>query len=140
MPPPPDRPPRRPWWRRWFGTKAERAAAAFLRRRGHRVLGRNISDTLGELDLVTLDRGVIVFVEVRSTASDDPDRPAASVDAVKQRRVTEAALRFLHTRRLLGTPCRFDVVTVHWPGGAREPNIEHFPHAFEAVGQFQMWQ
>ena len=132
--------PRLPWWRRWFGTRSERAAARDLRRRGLRVLVRNYSCPAGELDIVALDGDCLVFVEVRSTEGTDSDRPAESVDAVKQGRLTEAALHFLHRHRLLGHAARFDVLTVHWPPGAREPAVRHFPHAFEAVGRWQMYQ
>jgi putative endonuclease len=130
---------RLPWWRRWFGTRSERAAARFLRRLGYRILARNYVCPPGELDLVALDGGCIVFVEVRSTESGDPSRPAASVDAAKQRRLTDLALYFLQRHRLLGRAARFDVLAVSWPAGRREPVITHYRHAFEAVGRFQMF-
>ena len=47
--------PRMPWWRRWFGTRSERAAAKFLKRQGYRIVARNYSCPLGELDLIALD-------------------------------------------------------------------------------------
>jgi putative endonuclease len=129
-----------PWWRRWFGRRSERAAARFLQRLGYRILAANVADPTGELDLIALDGQTLVVVEVRSTASDDLDRTAASVDAHKQRRVTEAALRFLARRRLLeGVPVRFDVLVLSWPPSAREPTVRHIRHAFEAVGRFQMF-
>jgi putative endonuclease len=131
--------PRLPWWRRWFGTRSERAAVRFLRRLGYRILARNYSCPQGELDLVALDRDCIVIVEVRSTETGDVLRPAASVDATKQRRLTEVALHFLGRHRLLDRPARFDVLAVSWPPGRREPAIAHYPHAFEAVGRFQMY-
>jgi putative endonuclease len=132
-------PARKPWWRRWFGTRSERAAERFLRRRGCRVLARNYSCPLGELDLVVVQDGCIIFVEVRSTGGDDLERPAASVDDAKQRRLTALALQFLREKGLLGRPARFDVLAVSWPAGAREPRIVHYSHAFEAVGRFQMY-
>jgi putative endonuclease len=131
--------PRAPWWRRWFGTRSERAAARFLRRRGYRILARNYTCPLGELDLVALDGGCIVFVEVRSTGGDDPAVPAASVGDEKQRRLTRLALAFLQQHRLLGRPARFDVLALSWPAGKREPVVVHHPNAFEAVGRFQMF-
>ena len=75
-----------PVWRRWFGGRAERAAAKFLRRLGYRVLARNVVLPPGELDLVALDCRTIVFVEVRSTECADATRPAESVDAAKKRK------------------------------------------------------
>jgi putative endonuclease len=130
---------RKPWWRRWFGTRSERAAGRFLRRLGYRILSRNFTCPLGELDLVALDRDCIVFVEVRSTETDDALRPACSVDAAKQRRLTDLALVFLKKHRLLDRSARFDVLALSWPVGAREPQIVHYRHAFEAAGRFQMY-
>jgi putative endonuclease len=130
---------RRPWWRRWFGNRSERAAARFLRRSGYRILVRNYTCPLGELDLVALDGQCIVFVEVRSTGNEDTERPALSVDAAKQQRLTELALRFLRDRRLMDRPARFDVLAVSWPAAAREPHIDHHRHAFESTGRFQMF-
>ena len=124
----------KPWWRRWFGTRAERAAARFLKKLGYRMLVRNFACDLGELDLIALDQRTIVFVEVRSTEEADGERPAASVDYAKQKRLTRLALYFLQKKRLLHHAARFDVLTVSWPAGSREPLIEHFKSAFEAVG------
>jgi putative endonuclease len=134
----PPSPARRPWWRRWFGTRSERAAARFLARLGYRVVARNYSCPLGELDLVALDGRCVVFVEVRSTGGEDVERPALSVDAAKQRRLTDLALHFLKQHRLLDQAARFDVLAISWPGPAREPRVVHYRQAFEAVGRFQM--
>ena len=131
-------PPRKPWWRRWFGSRSERAAARFLVRSGFRILRRNYTCPLGELDLVALDGRTVVFVEVRSTGG-DPDRPAESVDQVKQERLTRLALHFLERHRLLEAAARFDVVIVCWPAGQREPAITHHRQAFEAVGRGQLF-
>lgn len=131
-------PARKPWWRRWFGSRAERAAARYLRRLGWSILRRNWSCPHGEIDLIAADGECIVFVEVRSTGRDSADRPAASVDAAKQARLTRLALHFLQTYRLLDRSARFDVLAISWPDGASEPLVDHFRQAFEAVGRFQM--
>ena len=135
----PDSPAKKPWWRRWFGTRSERAAARFLRRLGWRILARNHLGPHGEIDLIAVDGVCVVFVEVRSTGAASADRAAESVDAGKQRRLTEAALDYLRTRRLLGYAARFDVLALSWPAGQREPHIVHHRQAFEAVGRFQMF-
>jgi putative endonuclease len=136
----PESPARRPWWRRWFGNRSERAAARYLHRQGYRILARNVNGPGGELDLIALDGPCIVFVEVRSTGTADVSRPAASVDAAKQRRLTELAIRYLQAHGLLGQAARFDVLALSWPPDRREPIIAHYRNAFDAVGRFQMFQ
>jgi putative endonuclease len=128
-----------PWWRRWFGSRSERAAARFLRRLGYRILTRNYSCPHGELDLIALDGRCVVFVEVRSTGTEDTTRPAASVDDAKQRRLTNLALFYLQQKRLLDCAARFDVLALSWPENQREPAIVHHVGAFAAVGRFQMY-
>lgn len=125
--------PRKPWWRRWFGTRSERAAARFLKNLGCKVLARNFSCQLGELDLVVLDKQCIVFVEVRSTEGDDQSNAALSVDHFKQKRLTRLAQFFIQKHRLQERMARFDVLTLSWPEGRKEPVIQHFPNAFEAA-------
>jgi len=129
----------RPWWRRWFGSRSERAAARYLKRQGFRIVARNYSCPLGELDLVALDGRCIVFVEVRSTEGRDMAKPAASVDDAKQRRLSTLALYFLQKKRLLDQAARFDVLTVSWPADQAKPVFEHHRNAFEATGRFQMF-
>jgi putative endonuclease len=141
---PPDDPAgfgRWPFWRRWFGRRSERTAARFLRSHGYRILAANLADRLGELDLLALDPDgrTLVVVEVRSVAGTDPVPAARSVNYPKQKKLTEATLRFLTRRKLLGANVRFDVLAIAWPPGASEPTILHLLHAFEATGRFQMF-
>ena len=126
----------KPWWRRWFGTRSERAAARFLKRLGYRILIRNFACDLGELDIIALDGVCLVFVEVRSTEAADHSRPAASVDLAKQKRLSRLALYFLKKNRLRDRAARFDVLTLSWPDGQRQPTIQHMKNAFDAVGDY----
>ncbi len=131
-----------PWWRKWFGTRSERAAAKFLGRSGLRILARNVADPQGELDLIAFDSatGELVIVEVRSTASPDLHRPLDSVNFTKQKQLTEATLRYLARKRLLGNVnVRFDVLAISWPADAKTPTCHHVRDAFKAVGRHQFW-
>jgi putative endonuclease len=129
----------KPWWRKKFGTRSERAAADFLKRLGYRILAENYRCSAGELDLVAQDGEVIVVAEVRSTEESNSLKAAASVDYVKQKRLTKLALHYLQEHKLLGHPARFDVLAVSWPAGDDIPAVTHFRNAFEAVGRFQMF-
>jgi putative endonuclease len=128
-----------PWLRRWFGDRSERAAGRHLRSLGYRILARNFRCPHGELDLVALDGDCVVFVEVRSSERDDTDRPAASVDARKQARLTRLALAYLQKKKLLNHAARFDVIAVSWPADRPEPKIVHYPGAFDATDRFQFY-
>jgi len=92
------------------GNLAEDRAVRFLADRGLTLIGRNYRIRQGEIDLVCRDGGVTVFVEVRSRSRQDFGGAAASINAVKQRRLIAAARHWLarHGER----PCRFDCVLI----------------------------
>ena len=127
----------RTFWNRLLGDRGERAAARFLRRRGLRVLPRGYRTRLGEIDLIARDGDTLVFVEVKARRQ---GVPAEAVTPEKQRRITLAALHFLRKYGLLEVRSRFDIVAIVWPDERGEPQIEHIPNAFEAVGRGQMFR
>ncbi len=128
-----------PRWRRWFGARSERAAARFLHRLGYRSIACNYADRRGEIDLIMLDGMTIVIVEVRSSESKDLKTLAESVDREKQKRLTNAALRFLGKFRIKKINIRFDVLVIRWPARQKHPEIRHYQNAFESIGQFQFY-
>ncbi|NUQ61235.1 MAG: YraN family protein [Pirellulales bacterium] len=128
------------WLRRLFptrplGRRGEKAAARYLRRLGYRIVSHSDRSGPGEIDLVAVDGRTVVFVEVKTRQSGDAGHPSEAVDDAKQRRLTRLALAYLKRHGLLEQPARFDIVAVTWPEDRRRPVIEHFPNAFEAVGQ-----
>lgn len=129
------------WYHQCFaekplGQRGEAAAARYLKRQGYKIIARGHRSKWSEIDLIAVDGQTVVFVEVKTRQSQDAGHPAEAVEAVKQRRLTRAAVAFLRHHRLLDRPARFDVVAVIWPDGQR-PTIEHFPNAFEAVGRWE---
>jgi len=128
----------RRWRARWFlprslGERGERRAAAYLRRRGLKIVRQRYRTRFGEHDLVAVDGRTVVFVEVKTRRRHDCGRPAEAVDAYRQRRLVRAAAAFLKSHRLRDCPARFDVVEVVWPRDA-PPQVRHIPHAFRAAG------
>jgi putative endonuclease len=73
------------------GAAAERIAADYLSNCGLEILARNLRCRAGELDLVCLDRDILVIVEVRQRASMRFGGAPGSVTAAKQRRILRAA-------------------------------------------------
>ncbi len=98
------------------GANAEQLAVDHLIDHGYEIVERNYRSKLGELDIVAIDRGVMVFVEVRSRTTSEHGDAAAAVGRRKQRQVTRIAEIYLHHRRPVFDELRFDVVTVDGDG------------------------
>jgi putative endonuclease len=122
-----------------LGDRGEDAAANFLKRQGYCILARGLDLPQGELDIVAVDGRTVVFVEVKTRRSDDAGRPEEAIDHLKQQRMTQAALAYLKSKRLLGYASRFDVVAITWPEDAKRPTIEHFKNAFAPIGAGQFF-
>ena len=117
--------------RRALGRLGEELAAEYLAGQGFRVLARNVHLRHAELDLVALDRGALVFVEVRLRRSAAFGSGAESVDLRKQRRIVAAAAELLARGGLpRAARVRFDVIAID---AARDPPaLLHVRDAFNA--------
>lgn len=122
-----------------LGNSGESLAAQFLERNGFKIIERQLRGPYGELDLVALDADTVVFVEVKTRATNAAGDPTEAITRAKQRKVTQSALAYLKRRHWLERRCRFDVVSILWQGSDGQPEIRHYPAAFDASGFGQMY-
>ena len=94
------------------GRLAEQIAAGHLQAHGYRIVEKNFSCRLGEIDMIAAHQGDLVFVEVRSRGSASSLNPVFSVDRQKQKRIIRAAEVYLSKHYREMPPSRFDVVIV----------------------------
>ena len=110
-----------------LGRQAEEAAAAWLSRRGWRVLARRWRSASGEIDLVCLDPdGVLVGVEVKLRRSARTGGPEEALDARRVVRLRRTLADYAAQQRSPATAVRIDLVTLtpaaaawrvaRWPG------------------------
>ncbi len=111
-----------------FGTNSEQSASDYLENSGYRILARNVSSKLGEIDIIAMDGETLVFIEVRSRTRSDQVHPAATVTRKKQLQIIRCATAWCQKHRIRDTMIRFDVVAVLGPKG----KIELYQNAFEA--------
>lgn len=112
-----------------LGKEGERVAEQYLKKKGYKLIERNYRCAGGELDLIVLDRRVVVFVEVKTRTGQGFGSPIEAVEFHKQRKMIQAAQYFLTEKKLHQRDARFDVIGVSWPG--RKPVVEHIENAFE---------
>lgn len=120
-----------------LGRSAEDLAVAHLEAAGAQVLLRNFRRRTGELDIIAQQGSTLLVVEVRLRSRADYGGAAASVDAIKQRKIIRTTEQLLQTRRDLARwPVRFDVVVVMPKLAPTDRSgawqVEWIRHAFEA--------
>ncbi len=110
---------------RAVGDRGEEHAAAYLSARGVRLVARNWRCAQGELDLVGLDHGDLVFYEVKTRRSARFGAPAEAVTRAKAARLRRLAGLWLGEHpQYRRHDLRIDVISVvlHRAG---TPVVEH---------------
>ena len=108
-----------------MGSYGERRAAKHLKRNGYRIICKNFSTDIGEIDIIAKKGETFVFVEVKTRNSCDFGRPAEAVNCDKQRKYRMVAMQFF--KNICGGEdrlSRFDVIEV------LEKQVNHIENAF----------
>jgi putative endonuclease len=113
------------------GDRGETVAAWYLRLKGYRILERNFTTRMGEIDIVARKGHLIVFVEVRTRGPSALVDPFSSVDHVKVAKIIQAARCYLSRLDNPLPACRFDLVALTALGPRH--TIDHIPGAFDTT-------
>ncbi len=112
------------------GRQGEDLAVQHLTQQGYCIIQQNYRVSCGEIDIIARDKGVLVFVEVKTRTGSDFGTPAEAVTYRKRQQISKAALVYLQQKRLFGAAARFDVVAILLDHGL-EPQIELIKNAFD---------
>lgn len=122
--------------RRRLGEWGEARCAEYLHReKGMRILARNWKAPPGELDLVCMEDGVLVFVEVKTRPEGALVSGYFSVTKKKKRVLLTACKAYLRSLKQPPSTFRFDIVEVRFCQSGKftishYPNIPLFPKFF----------
>lgn len=117
--------------KRKLGNFGEDKAAQFLKRKGYRILERNFSCRMGEIDIIAQKKECIVFVEVKLRKNSDFAYAKEFVTQSKQQRIINSAMLWLSNKDC-DLQARFDVIEIYAPQGEKTflPKINHIEDAF----------
>lgn len=115
-----------------WGKRGEDLAHRYLQAQGCIVIGRNYRTRGGtaEVDLIAREGDTIVFVEVKTRATDLFGAPEEAVDYDKRQKIIRAAAEFLFRSEYDPERIRFDIITVLFEKVKR---IEHIKGAFSKM-------
>jgi putative endonuclease len=112
-----------------LGSRGEDLAAAALTEAGMLVIDRNWRCPQGEIDIVALDGGETVFVEVKTRSSVAYGHPLEAITAQKLSRLRRLAAAWCEAHPGDHSRVRIDAVAVIAPAGDA-PVIEHLRRVF----------
>ncbi|MCI8613441.1 MAG: YraN family protein [Clostridia bacterium] len=109
------------------GADGERLAQTYLVKQGLRILSKNFTTDIGEIDLIATDETTLIFVEVKTRFNTDYGYPAEAVDFRKQKKISLVASQYIKKFGLYDVEARFDVVEVY----LSDLSINHIVNAFD---------
>ena len=116
--------------KRAVGSEKEAGAANFLVSKGVRILESNYRCRAGEVDLIGIDDGCLVFFEVKWRKNGYSGDPSEAVDYRKQQKICSVCdnYRMFH-KALYKLQVRFDVLAME------EREIKWIKNAFDYIGR-----
>ncbi len=98
--------------KRAVGTEYENRAKEYLGGLGYRIVSSNYRCRAGEIDLVAVQGGYLVFIEVKYRRDGHSGDGLEAVDRRKQQRILRSARWYLMEKQIaFDCPCRFDVLS-----------------------------
>lgn len=110
------------------GKAGEDLAVRYLETHGYRILDRNYSTDIGEVDIFATDNKTLISVEVKSRLSLEYGTPAEAVGYEKVRKISQVTSQYIKRFGLFDVPVRFDVIEVY----LQNKKVNHIINAFES--------
>ena len=115
--------------RKRIGQIGEDIAAQYLIEKGFRIIERNYQKRIGEIDIVTMIKNVIVFFEVKTTSAaySSTFLPEQHVNAQKANKLRKICEYYLSEKRYgLDWQWRIDVIGVTINTDKKRAYVRHF--------------
>lgn len=107
------------------GKRGEQIAANFLTKKGYRIVARNFSSKLGEIDLIATYKETLIFIEVKSRTNLDFGEPYEAVGTHKLRSIANTGRFYALLHPMLPHIQQIDVVSIRITAEGNIKQIEH---------------
>ncbi len=112
---------------RQLGDAQETRAVLELEKLGYKILQKNFRCRIGEIDIVALHKGYLVFVEVKYRKNTKAGYAAEAVNYRKQQVISRVADYYIRTHCRKIPSCRFDVAALD------QDRVTIYENAFEYI-------
>ncbi len=109
------------------GKSGEELAKDYLISKGYRILATNYRNRIGEIDIIAMDKDILVFIEVKTRTSISYGYAFEAVDTRKQRKIINTSLVYIKYKNLVDTQLRYDIIEVYM---TKDFRINHLENAF----------
>ncbi len=112
-----------------IGNYGEDLAVNFLKKKGYKIIGRNVQMRHKELDIIAKIKDIVVFVEVKTNTS----KHILAEDNMTKRKIKNlktAISDYIHRNNLSTKIIRLDLISIDIVQDQNITNIKHFEDIF----------
>lgn len=110
-----------------LGKYGEDAATKLVEEKGYIILERNYRALGTEIDIIAMNRGILVFIEVKTRTSRKYGNAYEAVNSFKMKNIINTSLSYIMKNNLESSQVRYDIIEVY----VNENLINHIENAFE---------
>jgi putative endonuclease len=112
-----------------LGDWGETYAVKYLEGKGFHILARNVRTPYGEIDIVAKEKDQIVFIEVKTRATQKFGYPEEAVTENKITHLIDSAEFYLQENPDFNVDWRIDVIAIQVDPRRNTPSLTHFEDA-----------
>lgn len=110
-----------------IGRKGELLAKQYLVSHNYNILSMNYRNKIGEIDIIAMNKEILVFIEVKTRRSLEYGYAYEAVNRRKQEKIISTSLVFLKQNGFKEIQWRYDIIEVYLTPKTR---INHIDNAF----------
>jgi putative endonuclease len=118
-----------PKYKQRLGKWGEKVAANYLIEQGHQIIETNYRTPYGEIDLVTQQDDLTIFVEVKTRTTSTYGKPEESITHRKRTHMIKSAEYYIQNHDSINGLWRIDVIAIQRSTRKAIPEITHFKNA-----------
>jgi putative endonuclease len=107
------------------GNRGEEIAVKYLQDKGYKIIDRNFRLKGGEIDIVAVKDGILIFVEVKTRTSNQFGTGFEAITSWKIKSLIKSAYFYKATHRDLPEEMRIDAVSIMVDNFSNSHSIEH---------------
>ena len=107
-----------------FGKWGEAIAVQWLKQHGYEIISQNVRTPYGEIDIITQQNGITIFIEVKTLTTSKNFFPEQQISKRKLEHMLNAAQYYAGENNI--NHWQIDVIAIE---GRQNPQITHFENA-----------
>ncbi|TJX16202.1 YraN family protein [Tissierella creatinini] len=109
------------------GRTGEELGRDYLHSKGYSILETNYKNKIGEIDLIAMDKDILVFIEVKTRTSTSYGYAFEAVNLRKQKKIIHTSMLYIKYKNFGHFQLRYDIIEVYL---MKDIKINHLINAF----------